>query len=180
MKKYLKLLPLILYPYMYLILFIIFLIINNISGGNAGIENGFFIGIILLIVYNIYVLCISVYNAVITAKNNCKASEAAKINLIIKGSQMRRGDVFRHMGGGLQQLDFHLQGRVAENPQELCFRLNLGRHQIEQQNPKRTNVLSHGAPLGHDEDIFIFQYRLRRQLVRNLDRHINAPLHADL
>ena len=88
MKKYLKLLPLILYPYMYLILFIIFLIINNISGGNAGIENGFFIGIILLIVYNIYVLCISVYNAVITAKNDCKASEAAKINLIIKGSQI--------------------------------------------------------------------------------------------
>lgn len=88
MKKYLKLIPLILYPYAYLIgvagLYIADEILPFFSVSN--ISEYLFWGVIIL--YNVYVLFIAVFNAVLTAGKRYTAYDGAKINLIVKGVQI--------------------------------------------------------------------------------------------
>ena len=58
------------------------------------------------------------------------------------------------MRSGLQQLDVHLQGGVA---QQLGLGLDLLGHQVEYRDLQGTYVLMSGAVLGHDEYVFRFQ-----------------------
>ncbi len=85
-SKYLKLVPLILYPGAYILYLILY---NNAQLKNVMNvdfrENIFFL---LFIIYNIYVLFISVYNAIITSKDKYSPYEVAKINLTIKAWQI--------------------------------------------------------------------------------------------
>ena len=71
----------------------------------------------------------------------------------IKGKQMLRRDIFCHMGARVQKLQMHLQRRVAEQSGKLCLGFDLGRHQIEDQNLQRTNILCCGTVFRHNEDI---------------------------
>ena len=70
----------------------------------------------------------------------------------------------RGMGGlvgfGLHQVDLDLQRRVGQAAQDLGFGDDLERHQIEQRDAQRTDVLRECAVLGHDKYIFTFQHRL--------------------
>ena len=61
------------------------------------------------------------------------------------------------MGAGLQQLQFHLQRSVPQQSCQLGFCINLGRHQIQNQNLQRTDILGHGPGIGHDEYVFCRQ-----------------------
>ena len=62
----------------------------------------------------------------------------------------------------LDQVDFNLDRRIGQAAQNLRFCYNFERHQIEQRNPQRTDVLRGGAVLGHNEYVFAFQYSARR------------------
>lgn len=84
MKKYLKLIPLILYPYAYLILLISMSIFQNTFRNATATEN-FSVALIgVFTVYHIYVLFIAVYNSAAMAKKRYSAYEAAKMNLAVK------------------------------------------------------------------------------------------------
>ncbi len=94
MKKYLKLLPLILYPYAYLIWFMLLIefsdMIDNFETKVNDVFNGAeidFFGI-LFIAYNVYVVFIVIYNAVKTSGNKYTAYEVAKMNMVVKGWQI--------------------------------------------------------------------------------------------
>ena len=85
--KYLKMIPVILYPYMYMV-------ILGIYGGftNAlpdDYSNFALLGLfIVAVVYNVYSLVIVIVNAVQGARGKMTAREAARMNLIIKGVQI--------------------------------------------------------------------------------------------
>lgn len=85
-----KLIPLILYPYAYIILMILYIPMAYAAGLQNPDKNGLFFAIIMLVaaIYNIYVIVISIYNAVITSKLQFSVTDAAKRNLIIKGCQI--------------------------------------------------------------------------------------------
>lgn len=86
MKKYLKMIPVMLYPYMYLIclLFLPLVISTDPQAGSEGI-------VVLLVgavVYNVYVLVSVIVNAVMGAKGKYSAVQLARLNLVIKGVQI--------------------------------------------------------------------------------------------
>lgn len=94
---------------------------------------------------------------------------------LVKPLQMLRCGVFGLMALGPQQRDVDLQRRIAEQPQQLGFRGDLGRHQIDDGDFQRPDVLTVGAAFRHDENVFALQYRARGQIFGNLDRHGTTP-----
>ena len=78
-----KLIPLILYPYAYIILMILYIPIAYAAGLQNPDKNGLFFAIIMLVaaIYNIYVIVISIYNAVITSKLQFSVTDAAYYNV---------------------------------------------------------------------------------------------------
>ena len=91
---------------------------------------------------------------------------------LVKGQQMLFGGVFRFVGFRMNQFQLHLQGRIAQKTGELGLRVDLGGHEIEQQDFQRTDVLGDGTRLGHNENIFFGKSLYCRQLVGNLDGHV--------
>ena len=86
------------------------------------------------------------------------------------------GGVLRLMGGGLHQLQLHLQGGVAQKAGKLGLGGDLRGHEVQHQDLQRTDVLGHGAGFGHDEDVFIRQGLRRGEFIRNSDRHVGSLL----
>ncbi len=82
MKKYIRLLPVILYPYAYLIIMLIYIPLFSEK------EYAFNILLVVGIIYNLYSLIITIINAVQTARGRYTAHQAAKMNLVIKGVQI--------------------------------------------------------------------------------------------
>ena len=58
------------------------------------------------------------------------------------------------MGQGVHKVNIDLQRRIAQHPKQLGFGFDFGRHQIEDQNPKRSDILRDCARLGDDKDVF--------------------------
>ena len=85
--------------------------------------------------------------------------------------QMRCGGVLGNMGRKHQERTVHLQRGVGQGPEQLRLRLFLHRHQVEDENLQRTDLLTQSSRLTHNEYILVFQYLLRRQIVLNLNRH---------
>ena len=90
---------------------------------------------------------------------------------LVKFEHMLSRGVFRFMRSRLQQLYLHLKRRVAQQAQQLCFGFNFGRHQVENQNPQRPDILRKGARFRHDENILQLQAMPGRQLIINFDWH---------
>lgn len=84
MKKYIKMLPLIVYPYAYIIWFLLIYFGMNLLEGIVSSEIIIYIALGILIIYQIVTLINAIYGAVSIAKNDCTAYEAAKINIIVK------------------------------------------------------------------------------------------------
>ncbi len=82
MKKYIRLLPVILYPYAYLIIIIFYILIFD--GKTYGLD----ILKAIVIIYNLYSLIITIVNVVQTARGRYTAYQAAKMNWVIKGVQI--------------------------------------------------------------------------------------------
>lgn len=82
MKKYIRLLPLILYPYAYLIYFILLFTIDDISRKIANLLTS---GLVVLIIgYTILTLITAISSTVLAVKGKYSAYETAKMNLAVK------------------------------------------------------------------------------------------------
>ncbi|MBE6862194.1 MAG: hypothetical protein E7497_04770 [Ruminococcus sp.] len=82
MKKYLRLLPLILYPYAYIIYFILLFTINDISEKIANLLTSGFV--VLIIGYTVLTLITAISSTVLAVKGKYSAYETAKMNLAVK------------------------------------------------------------------------------------------------
>ena len=80
------------------------------------------------------------------------------------------------MRARLEQVQFHLKRRVAEEPRELRLCIYFCRHKIEDQNLQRSDVLSHGSGIGHDEYVLFCEGLHCRKIVWYFDWHIYSPL----
>lgn len=88
MKKYLSIIPLILYPYAYLI-WIIGLIITGLTFEEiVGMELIMDIFGVIFILYNVYIVFIIIFNFVQALRGKYSAYELVKINLLVKGLQI--------------------------------------------------------------------------------------------
>lgn len=88
MKKYIKLLPLIIYPYAYLIWLLLQFKAADAFGEFVGSKEYVILFEAMFIIFNVYVLFIVVYNIVVTIKGKYTAYEAAKMNLTVKAWQI--------------------------------------------------------------------------------------------
>ena len=85
--KYLKMIPVIIYPYIYvLILAVFFLFVGVLPEDTTDIS--LLVLLIIAVIYNLYSFVIVIVNAVQTAKGKLTAGQAARMNLIIKGIQI--------------------------------------------------------------------------------------------
>lgn len=89
MKKYLKTLPLLLYPYAYLIFLICVYSIQTFvkEGQTIDVEIIINLGIVAIVLYNLWVLILSLWSAIGGLKHYTP-TEAAKMNLAVKGWQI--------------------------------------------------------------------------------------------
>lgn len=85
--KYLKMIPVILYPYIYVVILAVFLMFMNILPEDY--NDAALLGLLIIaIIYNLYSFIVVIVNAVQTAKGKLTARQAARMNLIIKGIQI--------------------------------------------------------------------------------------------
>lgn len=85
--KYLKMIPVIIYPYIYvLILVVFFLFVDVLPEDTTDIS--LLVLLIIAVIYNLYSFVIVIVNAVQTARGKLTAGQAARMNLIIKGIQI--------------------------------------------------------------------------------------------
>lgn len=75
-----------LYPYAYLLWLSGIAVVNGAGWYDSDIAQLLFHG--LFIVYNIYVVIIAIYNAVVTARDGFTARDAAILNAVVKGVQI--------------------------------------------------------------------------------------------
>lgn len=88
MKKYIKLLPLILYPYAYLIWLVVMYLVDDTLSARFNSDRVNNIHGIIFIVYQIWALWIAISGVINASKNDSSAWETAKINLVVKGCQI--------------------------------------------------------------------------------------------
>lgn len=88
--KYLKMIPVIIYPYIYvLILAVFFLFVDVLPEDTTDISLlVLLVLLIIAVIYNLYSFVIVIVNAVQTARGKLTAGQAARMNLIIKGIQI--------------------------------------------------------------------------------------------
>ncbi len=93
-KKYIKLTPLILYPYAYLAVILLFIStgllisIINIQPSSIVYNLGFYLVIGIVIIYNVYTVFIAIHNAKESTKESSSAYDVAKTNFIVKSAQI--------------------------------------------------------------------------------------------
>lgn len=92
MKKYMKLLPVILYPYAYILWIVVYMLGYNLAENldDSGSMSETFLVVLLAIaaLYQILALVMAIYGAVWTAKNDLTARETAKMNMTVKCVQI--------------------------------------------------------------------------------------------
>lgn len=85
--KYLKMIPVIIYPYIYVLILAIFLLFAGILPEDY--TDVALIGLLIVaVIYNLYSFIIVIVNAVQAAKGIMTARQAARMNLIIKCVQI--------------------------------------------------------------------------------------------
>ena len=85
--KYLKMIPVILYPYIYV--FILAGFLTFMSSLPEDYNDAAMLGLLIVaVIYNLYSLVIVIVNAVQGARGKVTARQAARMNLIIKGIQI--------------------------------------------------------------------------------------------
>lgn len=89
----------------------------------------------------------------------------------VKGGQVILVGIMRLIAGSAQQLHRYLKWCVGELAQDLGLGHDLRRHQVEDQDIQRANVLMHGPIFCHDEDILAFQCRAGGKGVWDFDGH---------
>ena len=80
--------------------------------------------------------------------------------------------ILRLMGRCLQKRNLNLQRRIGKASQNLRLCLNLRRHQIQNHNLQRTDILRQSSRLRHHENVLILQHGLCRQIILYFNRHV--------
>ena len=62
--------------------------------------------------------------------------------------------------------DFHLKRCIGEQTHKICLRGNLQRHQVQDNDAQRADVLLRGAGVVNNKYVLFFQQLYRRQLIR--------------
>ena len=88
MKKYVLMIPLILFPYAYLILFFLISMTSGIVDQWMDSQTSTNIWSVIVILYLLYILIITFYNLIVTVKGKYTAYEAAEINFLVKSLQV--------------------------------------------------------------------------------------------
>ena len=73
----------------------------------------------------------------------------------IEGFQMAQGSILGNVGRYMHQFNIHLQGGIAEQPQNLGFGFDFLGHDVENQDLQRTDVLLLRPVMGHHENILV-------------------------
>lgn len=94
----------------------------------------------------------------------------------VEGKQMILGRMGGFVGFGLHKVDFNLKRSVGQAAQDLSLGHDLERHEVEQADAQRTDILGERTVLGHNKYIFAFQHSACRKAVGNFDRHKQAPV----
>ena len=79
--------------------------------------------------------------------------------------------VLRRMALYLHERDFQLQRSIGEQAHQIGLRGNLQRHQVQDDNPQRADVLPRGARSIDDKDVFLLQQVDGGKPVRQIQRH---------
>ena len=85
--KYLKMIPVIVYPYIYVVILAVFLMFLNVLPSDYN-DAASLVLLIIAVIYNLYSFVIVIVNAVQCAKGKMTARQSARMNLIIKGIQI--------------------------------------------------------------------------------------------
>ena len=85
------------------------------------------------------------------------------------------GRIARLVVGHADQAEFDLQGRGPDQPRELVFCLDFFRHQVQQGNAQRPDVLTCRHFLIQHHDTFARQHVIGRQVGRQFNRHVGIP-----
>ena len=93
------------------------------------------------------------------------------VERLVKTLKMRCGRILGLMLGRTQKSDVDLKRRIAQQAKQLRLGGDLGRHQVDDGNLQRANVLTRGAIFGHDEDAFAFKGGAGREIGGNLYGH---------
>ncbi len=85
--KYLKMIPVIIYPYIYVVILAVFLMFMNVLPSDD--SDAAMLGLLIVaVIYNLYSFVIVIVNAVQCARGKMTAKQSARMNLIIKGIQI--------------------------------------------------------------------------------------------
>ncbi len=85
--KYLKMIPVIIYPYLYVVILAVFLMFMNVLPSDD--SDAAMLGLLIVaVIYNLYSFVIVIVNAVQCARGKMTAKQSARMNLIIKGIQI--------------------------------------------------------------------------------------------
>ena len=88
MKKYFLMIPLMLFPYAYLILLIYMYFSSGVMDKIFGSQTAIDIWFCIVVIYLIYIIFIVFYNTIVSARGTYSAYQAAQINLLVKGVQV--------------------------------------------------------------------------------------------
>ena len=85
--KYLKMIPVIIYPYIYVVILAVFLVFMRALPSDY--NDLALLGLMIVaVIYNLYSFIVVIVNAVQCAKGKLTARQSARMNLIIKGVQI--------------------------------------------------------------------------------------------
>jgi len=88
MKKYFLMIPLMLFPYAYLIWLIYMYFSSDVMDKIFGYQTAAYIWLCIAALYLIYIIFIVFYNTIVSARGTYSAYQAAQINLFVKGVQV--------------------------------------------------------------------------------------------
>ena len=93
----------------------------------------------------------------------------------VEGQQMLFGGILGFMSGNHHQLQMDLQRRITQNTAQLGFRDDFCRHQVQQHDLQRTNMLGLCPGLFHNENVFVLKNTGSRQIIGYLNGHGSCP-----
>ena len=79
------------------------------------------------------------------------------LEVLIEHHHVLYGRILRGVAFQLHKRDVKLQGRIRQQSYEVGFGRNLQRHQVQDDNLQRTDVLRVGAGVIHHEDVLLLQ-----------------------
>ena len=98
------------------------------------------------------------------------------LEFLVEFFKVRRRRVLALVRLGVHERDVDLQRRIGEKAHELRFRFHLGRHEIQDGDLQRADVLRERPLVAHNENILLLERRISGYILGNDDRHCSLLL----